>query len=361
MLIAATAAAMTMTMTSTMTSTTSAHLSVTGFLGFRAGDLPRVAGPGEVDVPTGEEGSVIRFDAEPGDDLMSRWVVLEPGHRYRVEPSNCAGVRFLDLGQAKDARRPFVQVDASKLGETVKFPLRVFTREAKELDAITWADVGHTHEAQLDPACPDSGARVWVKDSAGKTLFDQWIVIPHERVTRVTLQPGGGFTTTAFDASAIYFREEAQRVDAVELGGVRIVGQPYGVRHTHGEEGAKVDRAIFTVKNTNKFPRTLSAKKVELVREYGRSEATLLGVALAIVNDVSPYAVAGTPAPSVFIGPGETAVVQVHVKTMDVYLASILSSFRWSVDFEVGGKTVTATVPLGVMRMEPYRPRDGEE
>ena len=249
-----------------MTSTTSAHLSVSGFLGFRAGELPRVEGAGEVVVPTGEEGSVIRFDAESGRDVMSRWVVVEPGHRYRVE-----------------------------------------------------------------------------------------------RVTRVTLLPGGGFSATAFDAHYVYYREDANRVDVATLGALQIEGKPYQVRHEHGGAAAKVSMAIFEVKNTGKTPRTLAAKKVAMLREYGGTDLSAGGVSISIAKDESQYSEGGEPAPSVTIPPNATVFVRVHVTTQDVYLASINSSFRWSVEFESGGKTVTATVPQQVMRMEPYRPRGNGE
>lgn len=342
----------------TMTSTSSAHLSVSGFLGFRAGDLPRIEGAGDVFVPVGTEGSVIRFEAESGRDLLARWVVLEPGHRYRAEPSPCAGVRFRDLARTKDARRPFVQVDASLLAGA-KFPVSILGADGTELDSIGWADVGPTTEAQLDPACADSGARVRVKDAAGTSLLDVHLVIPYERVTRVTLQPDGGFTAAAFDAHYIYFREEANRVDAVTLDGLRIEGKPSGVRHEHGGAGARIELVIFEVKNTAKTPRTLAAKSAEMVREHSGREAKVRGVSRA--TDESKYSAGEEPAPAVTIAPGETAFVRVHVEPIEVYLASINSTHRWHVAFASGGKTVTATVPQPVMRMERYRPRDDGE
>lgn len=330
--------------------TTNAHMSVEGFLQFRAGDGAWIRGSGSVDVPTGPEGSVIRFEAAPGDDLMSRWVVIEPGHSYHVSPSACAGIAFRDL--AKPARRPFVQVAAHELSN-VAFPLRVLALDGSELDAITWPDIGHTFEAPIDKACADSGARVRVVDAKGKALVDEWIVVPNERVTRVILRPGGGFAANAFDAHYIYFREEVNRVDAVELRDLRIEGQPYGVRHTHGGAGASVSMAIFAVTNTGTKPRTLSATKAEMAREYGATALKLAGVGFGA--DESQYSSGAGPAPSVTIAPGEKKFVRVYVEPFEVYLASINSSHRWSVVFECEGKTATATVPLHVMRMEPLR------
>jgi hypothetical protein len=352
--------------------TTSAHMSVEGFLGFRAGDGPWIEESRKIEVPVGTEGAALRFEATMGDDLMVRWVVVEPGHSYRVSQSACAGIAFHDL--AKPKRRPFVQVDAHELPNT-GFPLKVLALDGSELDSITFPDIGSVEEAQLDSRCPDQGARVRVVDATGKPLLDEWIVIPNERVTRVTLSPGGGFTATAFDASMIYLREQANRVDAVELKGLRIAGKPYQVRHEHGGEGAKASLAIFEVKNAGTTPRTLSAKSAQMIRDFGTRDLQVLGVAfaedeskyseggepevlgVAFAEDESKYSEGGEPAPSVTIAPGETKIVRVHVNDYDAYLSSILSSFRWSVVFECDGKTATATVPLHVMRMEPYRPR----
>src|SRR5690349_6967507 len=60
------------------------------------------------------------------------------------------------------------------------------------------------------------------------------------------------------------------------------------------------------------------------------------------------------------LAPGEKAIVFVDIETYDAYLSSILSFFRFSVTFESGGKTIVATVPLHVMRMEPLRHPRGD-
>ena len=194
--------------------TTSAHMSVDGFARFRAGDGAWIEKSGELEIATGEEGSVVRFEATTGRDVMTRWVVVEPGRSYRVEKSACAGIAFRDLG--KKAKRPFVQVDAHRLPKD-GFPLRVLAADGAELGTMTWPDVGGVTEAQVDTKCPDRGARVRVVDASGTSRLDEWIVIPNERVTRVALLPAGGFSATAFDASMIYLREDAARVDVVEL------------------------------------------------------------------------------------------------------------------------------------------------
>lgn len=330
--------------------TTSAQLSVEGFRGFRAGDGPWHDKPGSIEVPVGEEGGVVRFEATTGRDVMARWFMLERGHSYRVVKSACAGIALRDL--AKPKRRPFVQIDAHALPNT-GFPLRWLGIDGKELDSIEFPDAGAVLGAPIDAKCPDLGARLHVVDAAGETRLLEHVVVPNERVTRVTLSTNGTFSAIAFDAANVYFREEVHRIDPVTLSGLRIEGQAYGVRHTHGGEGAKVSMAIFAVKNGGKNAKTLTAKSAVMLRDFGERKLVVRGVSFG--EDESQYSDGGDPGPSVTIPPGETRFVRVHVDVLDVYLASIGSFFRWSVVFESGGKTATATVPLHVMRVDPLR------
>lgn len=337
--------------------TTNAQVSVSGFLGWQAGDGPWRKTDATIEVPAGEDGAALKFSGHVGDDVMDRWFVVEPGRRYVVKPGGCAGIDWKDVDPPK--RRAFLQLNLVEM-PLEDFPWKVLDAHGKELDTIERPDIGGSFDAPIDPKCPTSGSRVRVVDAKGATRFDLTILAPKERVTRITPHSGGGFEVIAFDAANLYFIEEVNRVDPVTLSGLTITGQPYEVRHEHGGDPARVDCAIFEVKNGGKVARTLSVSSMKLMRDYGEEALKPTGVSFA--PDASKWSTAGEPEKSVEIGPGEKKYVRVWFEPASVYLVSINSWFRFSVDFAAGGKTATATVPLSVMRMDPLRrpPAGGE-
>ncbi len=323
--------------------TLTAQLTVDSSLRFEAPDGGWQDGGATVQVPVGPEGGAVRFRATAGKEALERWFVLEPKGQYRVTPSPCAGIALKGLAAG---RPPYLQLDLSRLKKET-FPWRLLDPQGKTLSELSGADLGDAVPAAVDARCPELGARIHVVDSAGKTRFLETLALPDERVTRVTLLPGGGFEATTSSAQPLYFQQETARVDPVTLCGLTVTGKPYLVIHEHGGAAAQVSFAVFEVKNPGPAVRTLEAKDVRLMTESGEQPLKLTGLSLAA--DDSKHSDAGSPGPSVKLPTG-TRVLRVWFEPKGVYLASINSFFRFAVQLACEKERATVTVPLRVMR-----------